>query len=114
MGARVPKSNWYAPQENPPRPPLELTAGHEICMWDTRDEGEGGDYKYTIAYWRHDKEGPFLHFVGDRPLAKEVNWKHLRELMVQGQARAQAEWDAKQNACPHCGALASPSRDGEK
>ena len=78
----------YQPQEYPTRYPLELTPDLHICLWDS-----AGEYRYTIAYFRDDKEGSELHFVGDRPLNERVNWSHFRELVQQGQSLANLRFE---------------------
>ncbi len=81
-------TRYYHPLEQPTRYPLELTANHHICLW-----AQNGEYKWTIAYFAHDKEGVQLVFVGDRPLDKRVNWQHFEQCVRQGQKLADAKWD---------------------
>ena len=81
-------TRYYHPLEEPTRYPLELTADHHICLW-----AQDGEYKWTIAYFVHDKEGAQLVFVGDRPLDERVNWKHFEQCIRQGQKLADAKWD---------------------
>jgi len=81
---KEPKSTkHYKPLETPTAYPLELNENLHICLWD-----EKGEYKWTIAYWKKDKEGYFLVFVGNRPLEKRVKWKKLKAIIKQGQAIA--------------------------
>ena len=63
--------------------PLELNADLHICLWD-----EKGEYKWTIAYWQKDSEGYDLHFVGDRPMDKRVDWRNFETIVRQGQIMA--------------------------
>ena len=37
----------------------------DIVMW--QKDAKGKPYCFSIAYWRRDKEGYYLHFVGARP-----------------------------------------------
>jgi len=81
------RERYYRPQEKPRMYPLELTPDSHICLW-----GENGEYKWTIAYWRFDDEGAYLHFVGDRPLDKRVDWRNFEAVVRQGQLLADAKW----------------------
>lgn len=83
---------WYAPQEKPTRLPLELTKDLEICLWFIGEKS----YKIVIAYWVKTTEGYELKFVGARPLEKGVKWKHLEQLIRQGQRMADKRWHKEQ------------------
>ena len=78
---------YYKPQETPRMYPLELTADLHICLWD-----DTGEYKWSIAYWTKDREGYDLHFVGDRPLDKRVDWRNLEVVIRQGQQIADSKF----------------------
>lgn len=80
---------WYNPLEIPKMYPLELTDELHICLWS-----EGGDFKWTIAFWQRTEEGPEVRFVGNRPLDPRVNWTHLQEIIKQGQTLAEHRWKA--------------------
>ena len=90
---RTGPSKWgiinYRPQEMPTLYPLELTKGHHICLWSP-----DGRFKWTIAYFEINKEGPDLRFVGDRPLDRRVNWGDFQEIIRQGYKLAEKEWKA--------------------
>lgn len=76
-------SRYYNPQEPTPRYPLELEERLHIALWD-----ESGKFKWSIADFRFEKEGPEVRFFGDRPFDQRVNWEHLRELLKHGQLLA--------------------------
>ena len=80
MNAPTKNARYYKPLETPRMYPLELNNDLHICLWD-----EKGEYKWTIAYWVRDKEGYDLHFVGDRPLDRRVDWRNLEVVIRQGQ-----------------------------
>jgi hypothetical protein len=80
---RPKEDRYYKPLEEPRAYPLELTENLHICLWD-----EEGEYKWTIALWRKNREGYSLEFIGDRPLNKRVKWKKLKAIIKQGQAIA--------------------------
>lgn len=50
----------------------------------------GTEYLYTILWWRKDKEGYYIEFVGDRPLQIDDH-DTLWHLMVYGQTVMDAE-----------------------
>jgi len=91
MGGPSKNARYYKPQERPNMYPLELTPDMHICLW-----GDSGEYKRTIAYWRFDDDGSFLHFVGDRPLDKRVDWRNFEAVVRQWQLLADAKWDIRQ------------------
>lgn len=64
----------------------DKSAASIVRWWDKEDEP---DTKccITIAYWKRDKEGYELQFVGDRPLDNEVDWPDFRFLVKIGQER---------------------------
>lgn len=72
--------------------PLELTNNHHICLWN-----EDGKYKWTIAYFDFDKEGPDLMFVGERPMDERVDWVVFKQLIKLGFAVAQHEFEFLQD-----------------
>ena len=45
--------------------PNEPNETINLVKWDRRDDGQ--PYCYSLAYFRHDDEGYYLHFVGSRP-----------------------------------------------
>lgn len=59
--------------------PLELSKDLHICMWS-----EDESYKWTIAYFDHTKDGPFIRSVGERILDVSVNWDQFHELIRLG------------------------------
>lgn len=81
------KLKYYKPQEKPTMYPLELTTDHHICLWSN-----DGNFKWTIALFEFDKEGPSLRFIGDRPLESEINWHNLEVVIRQGQLLAEQAW----------------------
>lgn len=44
----------------------------EICEW-------GENHRWVIAFLKR-CENPYIEFVGDRPMAKSVNWKTFKKL----------------------------------
>ena len=68
--------------------PLELCKDGHICLWDAE-----GKYKWTIAYFDFDKEGPDLIFIGERPMDARVDWVVFRQLIKLGFAVAQHEFE---------------------
>ena len=83
MNEPTKNQRYYKPIESPRMYPLELNADLHICLWD-----EKGEYKWTIAYWQKDSEGYDLHFVGDRPMDKRVDWRNFETIVRQGQIMA--------------------------
>lgn len=53
----------------------------DLVKWTT--DSDGKRYCYSLAYWRKDSEGYYLHFVGNRPFKNidpedvEIVWKAL-------------------------------------
>lgn len=92
----VTKSEHYKPLETPTRYPLELRFSEtndmlEVLLWSENDQ-----HCWVIAWWRWHKEGPELHFVGDRPLDDRVKWKHFGKIVKQGQKIAEDLWKKRQ------------------
>lgn len=65
----------------------------EIVAW--RNDGKGGEYCYTLLFWRKDKEGYFIEFVGGRPLNKNIDKDVLFKLMRYGQAVLDAAFEVE-------------------
>ena len=87
-----PKSKrYYKPLETPRMYPLELNENLHICLWS-----EDGKFKWTIAYFVKDKEGYDLHFVGDRPFDKRVDWRNFEVIVKQGQVIADNQWEQEE------------------
>ena len=65
---------WF--DENEPNATIDLV------KWDVNSYGE--KYCYSLAYWRRDSEGYYLHFVGNRPFPYidtediTIVWKALK------------------------------------
>lgn len=92
----VTTSPFYKPLESPPRYPLELRFSDtndmlEVLLWAENDR-----HCWVIAWWRWHKEGPELHFVGDRPLDARVKWKHFGKIVKHGQKIAEELWKKRQ------------------
>jgi hypothetical protein len=83
-------ARYYNPMEKPTMYPLELTDDLHICLWDSK-----GEYKLTVAYWIDGEEGYDLHFVGDRPLDKRVDWQAFKSVVRQGQLIADNRFNEK-------------------
>ena len=63
--------------------------GAEIVGFGTNSNDT--EYRYTILWWREDKEGYHIEFVGDRPLQiddRDTLW----HLMAYGQTVMDAEY----------------------
>lgn len=56
----------------------------EIVAWS--EDSKGNEFCYTLLFWRKDKEGYFIEFVGSRPLSKDINTGVLFKFMRYGQA----------------------------
>ena len=80
-------ARYYHPQEPVPRYPLELDDRLHVNLWS-----EDGEFKWSIAYFLFEKEGPEVRFVGDRPFDKRVDWAHFRELLEYGQRIADSKF----------------------
>lgn len=78
----------YHPQESTPRYPLELDKRLHINLWS-----DNGEFKWTIAFFIFDDEGPEVRFVGDRPFDERINWEHFHELLEQGQGLANRKFN---------------------
>lgn len=85
---------YYKPLEKPRMYPLELTNKLHIRLWD-----KAGEYKWTIAYWIKNCEGYNLHFLGDKPLDKRVDWRNLEVIIRQGQLLADDKFNKEEELC---------------
>jgi hypothetical protein len=62
----------------------------EIVTWDSNDTGE---FCYSLLFWRKDREGYYVEFVGSRPLDQIHNHEHLWKLIRYGQSVLDATYE---------------------
>lgn len=60
----------------------EHTTAEIVKWWNNKNEKPSC---YTLAYWKKDKEGFYLTFVGDRPFDPDVDKDNFWLLAKQGQ-----------------------------
>ena len=64
----------------------------EIVAWQSHeDSSRGEEFCYTLLWWKKDKEGYYIEYVGDRPL-KFHDSGRLMKMMKYGQAVLDAEF----------------------
>jgi hypothetical protein len=64
----------------------------EIVAWQpSLDSDRGEEFCYTLLWWKKDKEGYYIEFVGNRPL-KYKGQERLMRIMRYGQAVLDAEY----------------------
>lgn len=61
----------------------------EIVFWNTN--GDGREYCYTLLWYKRDREGYYIEFVGRRPLDRKFD-NALWALMEYGQDVLDAEF----------------------
>jgi hypothetical protein len=65
----------------------------EIIAWLPQlDSSRGEEFCYTLLWWRKNREGYYIEFVGDRPL-KIDEQSLLLKMMKYGQAVLDAEFN---------------------
>ncbi len=62
----------------------------EIVAWNTNDS-LAGEFCYTLLWWKKDREGYYIEFVGARPLEID-DQASLLKMMKYGQAVLDAEF----------------------
>jgi hypothetical protein len=64
----------------------------EIVAWQpSLDSDRGEEFCYTLLWWKKDREGYYIEFVGNRPL-KYKGQERLMRMMRYGQAVLDAEY----------------------
>lgn len=69
----------------------ESSRNAEIVRW--QESEKLGKFCYTLAWWIKDKEGYNLQFIGDRPLASEVDKDDFWALVHYGQKICDAKFE---------------------
>lgn len=76
-----------------------MTRGAEIVVWhpyEGKDLTSIKEFCYTLLWWKDHGEGPYIEFVGDRPLMYH-NKDALFAMMVYGQTILDAEDQLKRS-----------------